>query len=530
MYRNTLSRRLVLVALALCATVFAAHAPVLATPLATKTSVDFVPSEALKPRVDFWVGIFARYGKDDAVIHHRDFPQIVFSVLNFSAEAKILGDGQLERYRKASIKKVTDELVAALKKLGEGRPPDSDLENRVVRLMSVIPGGKEKYLKNRSGSKSFAIGDLIRSQTGIREKFAESVRRSGRYLPTMERIFADYGLPIELTRLPFIESSFDYTAYSSVGAAGIWQFMRSTGRVYLTINNYVDERRDPVEASKAAARYLEFAYNRIGSWPLAVTSYNHGVNGVIKKVRELGTMNIAKIVEHPTRRIFGFASNNFYPELLAALEVSNNYKKYFPGLIIESPLLFDQIKLVNPVSVKFIGTQLGVSNEQLRRLNYGLSEAVWQGRYRVPAGYIVKVPPGAGLRAGRLRVPELGVRREESSPEQSGLSYRVRRGDTISSIAKRYKLSASELMEINGIRSSALKVGQLITVRQSKGGVRGGSEGSEKSSPSRRTYKVRKGDSLFSLAERNGTTVVKLKRANGLTTNVLKAGQVIVVE
>ena len=274
---------------------------------------EFRVSEGLRARVDFWIDIFARYGKHQMVIHHRHYPQAIFGVLDLRQAAQEMGPVQLDLYRKKQEKALVARIERVLTMLAEGGQPTDPFEQHVQSVMRLIPGGPGKY---REAIKE----ELVRSQTGIREKYAEAIRRASRYMHILERIFVrDYGLPMELTRLPFIESSFDYQAYSSVGAAGIWQFMRATGRKYMTINNVVDERRDVIASTRAAARYLQNAYNALGSWPLAVTSYNHGVVGVARKVRRLGTSNITEIIEHPRERLFGFASSNFYPEFLAAL-------------------------------------------------------------------------------------------------------------------------------------------------------------------------------------------------------------------
>src|SRR4029077_7956824 len=175
-------------------------------------------------------------------------------------------------------------------------------------------------------------------QRGLRERFAEGIRASRRYFPEMERIFRDEGLPAELVRLPLIESCFNLQAYSKVGAAGIWQFMPKTGRLFMRVDDLVDERRDPISSTHAAARFLGRVHDMLGSWPLAITAYNHGPDGMARAVDEVGTADIGRIVRDYRGRAFGFASRNFYAEFLAALEVEQDHRRYFGDMPLDAPL------------------------------------------------------------------------------------------------------------------------------------------------------------------------------------------------
>lgn len=478
-----------------------------------------VPS-ALKPRVEFWIDIFTKYGKHQIVVHHRNFPQATFMVLDFRAQAAKMSEQSLARYRKKRLKAAVAEVQKAMQHLAAGKAPATSLQRRIVQEMAFLGSGRSKY-------REVYKEKLVRGQTGIKEKFAEAIKRSGRYMHIIEDIFVrEHGLPLELTRLPFVESSFDYKAYSSVGAAGIWQFMARTGRIYLRINNLVDERRDVVSSTRAAAKYLKDAYKTLKSWPLALTSYNHGVGGVRGKVRKMGTRDLVKIIEHPTKQAFGFASANFYPEFLAALEVYDHYRSYFPNVRPETPRYLAQRKLTRSIPVSSVVRQLGIDLEDLKSVNYAVASKVWKGYYNLPAGYTLKVPANYGTKLAQLRMPKASSNTLTvgSSSIYGGVVYKVRRGDTLSKIARKYRTTVSKLRAYNGLRSDLVKVGQLLVVRprQTASG-----KSSSKSMIGVTNYRVQRGDTLSTIARRANTTVSALRSLNHLKSTRIKAGQVL---
>jgi membrane-bound lytic murein transglycosylase D len=163
--------------------------------------------------------------------------------------------------------------------------------------------------------------DNIRVQQGLRQKVGEGLRRARKLLPRILAILREHKLPMELAALPMVESSYDPQAYSKAGAVGLWQFIRSTGKQYLTITRKRDDRRDPIRATEAAAHFLRHNYEALGSWPLAIIAYNHGREGILTARAAVGSSAIEEIIARYTGPRFGFASRNFYAEFLAALEV-----------------------------------------------------------------------------------------------------------------------------------------------------------------------------------------------------------------
>ncbi len=503
----------------------------------------------LRGRVDFWKDVFSKYGRNQVVIHHREFPQVVFGVLDFSAEAQTMGDVELERYKDRVEKETVASMKQQIRQLINGEDATTPFQESFAEKMRMVPEGSRSY-------KRVLDEDLIRTQTGIRERYAQAIERAWKYLPVMEQIFTtEYGLPKELTRLPFIESSFDYTAYSSVGAAGIWQFMPRTARSHrMLVGRYVDERRDPIKATRGAAEYLRIAYQELGSWPLAITSYNHGVGGVRSKVRAAGTSNIAEIIEHPSDRFFGFASTNFYPEFLAAVEIFQDHDKYFPEVAVQPPLRLVAYPVKSPMTTEHAARQLGVPIESLRQANYALLEPVWRGAARIPAGYVLQVPVQYTDKMNQLRTPEPIRSRIITTPSGESKMYRVVRKETLQSIAAKFNTSTERLVQLNRLTNSSVEPGQVLLVP--KGGD-SGSSGTSTEVPQRvvqasespvapteiptvsqtrkspaavsssRKHKVKGGETLSSISQRYGRSVADIKRANNLKSTRLTAGQVL---
>ncbi len=479
---------------------------------------DFKVSPQMRPRVEFWKEIFSKYGKFQAVIHHRTFPYIKFETLDFSDKANTMSEAALDKYRARVYNKRKAAIVHALKNLAAGKSPQNSLERHIEKEMSVLGSGTAKY-------REVIKEDLIRSQRGIRERYEGAIERSGRYMHVLEEIFVkEFGLPVELTRLPFVESSFDYKAYSSVGAAGIWQFMPATARAHrMKITRAIDERRDIVSATRGAAEYLRSAHSRLGNWGLALTSYNHGVGGVSKKVKQLGTRDITKIVETRGKQLFGFASQNFFPEFLAALEIYDDIPRYFPKVRPSRPVYIAGKKLKHSTSVRTLQKELGVSLEDLKEVNYALLSGVWSGRYHVPAGYVLKVPQKYKYELASMRIKPQKAESSASSV-YGGIVYRVRRGDTLSGVAKKYKTSVAKLRTYNNLKGDHLRVGQSLIVKP-----RARYSESPQKLPGTKSYRVRKGDSLYAIAKRYGMSASRLRELNGLSSSKIYVGQVLIL-
>ncbi len=485
-----------------------------------------VPQE-LRGRVDFWKEVFSRYGKYHQIIHHREFPQVRFGIIDYSLEGASMNPVEFERFKKAESERRVKEIHRALERLSRGERPANLLEDIVLREMRTVAGGREKY-------KRAIDEDLVRTQTGIKERYAEAVKRAGRYMPILEQIFSvEYGLPKELTRLPFVESSFDYTAYSSVGAAGIWQFMPRTAKAHrLAVNTVVDQRRDPIASTHAAAQYLRTAYNELGSWPLALTSYNHGVGGVKKKVGQFGTSDIVQLIEHPSERPFGFASSNFYPEFLAAVEIYRDLSTYFPALELDKPLNLRHQVITQPTRVQSVAHQVGVDVEALRAVNYALSSAVWNGRAAIPKGYTLYIPQGDTLFLAKQLPPiaEPQPKGPVASSVYSGSTYKVRQGDTLVSIAKKFNVKVAIIKAQNGLSDKPLRVGAELIIKPAATKQEPAATTLNKPRPASvvresSTHTVKKGETLGAIAKKYGISVEALRNQNHIKGTRISIGQ-----
>ncbi|MBI4487473.1 MAG: transglycosylase SLT domain-containing protein [Deltaproteobacteria bacterium] len=298
----------------------------------------------------------------------------------------------------------------------------------------------------------------VRAQWGVKERFVSGLKLSRRYLDQMQRIFQEEGLPMELTYLPLVESSFDLHARSRAGALGIWQFMPSTGKRFLRITPTVDERRDPMESTRAAARFLKENYELFGNWPLAITAYNHGREGILRAVREVGSKDLMEIIRRYQGPFFGFASKSFYAEFLAAVEVARRSEEFFPNVEYHSPFPLEELQMERAISIAALLKPTAISQSEFLEWNPALSPKIKD----IPSGYRVKVPPEKleiFLTAYQQIVEPSFIKRKTPSLGERSVSWirhRVAEGETLSQIAKHYRISVGEIQRANRLANTHL--------------------------------------------------------------------------
>ncbi len=338
--------------------------------------------DKLRARVGFWVKIYSRIHSWEYLIHDVKHPQLVYSV--FDSRNKPKGALNSEKLR---IQQILSNLAAKEKLLREGKYDRKKLKPEEEKILRVF----EEFELKEEISKA-ADSKRIRGQAGLRDSLEDALFVSGRYLPRMEKVFERFALPTEIAYLPFVESGFNKKAVSKVGASGIWQFMPYTGKLYLRVDNEVDERNDPMRAAEAAARLMQQNYNLLNEWPLAVTAYNHGAAGIAKAARESGSKELPDIIERFEGKSFGFASQNFYASFLAALHVAKNSDEFLGKVPRAKKLEFDEFVMPHYMDVKTFLEKLGIEEAIFRELNPALTQEVYSGRKFMPVGYTVRIP------------------------------------------------------------------------------------------------------------------------------------------
>src|SRR5579863_2592298 len=403
---------------------------------------------ALEPDVQFWIRVYTQIDTNAGFLHDQYNLAVIYDTLHFAADSS---PGARER----QVDAARERIAAALRRIAAaGDASLSEDDQRIKELW----GAAATPTRLRE-----AVED-IRFQLGQADRFRAGLIRSGAWETHIAETLANRGLPAELAVLPHVESSFNPAAYSKVGAAGLWQFMRSTGRRYMRIDGAVDDRLDPFRSTEAAAQLLAYNYRVLGTWPLALTAYNHGTAGMLRAKETLHTDDIVTVLRRYNSRTFGFASRNFYVSFLAALDIDRNYEKYFGPVPRLSEAKFQELTLPGYVTMGTLERALGVQADELRALNPALLRPVWDGRLRVPRAFRLRLPHGAEQWTTEQLAKKLAPN-ELYAGQPAPRRYRVQEGDTLAKLAERYGVAIETLARLNRVRvSAALKVGRTITL------------------------------------------------------------------
>ena len=404
---------------------------------------DFPVPPGLERDVAFWKRVFTDVSDDEGVLHDNRNLAIVYEVMPMPAAT-----GRRERNRRVAARRKYYRQI--LQTLASGKRSGlSDEESRVLAL----------WPDDVSNDELQAATGRIRFQHGLSDRFAEGLSRSGRWRAHVNEVFTRHGVPIELAALPHVESSYNPAARSHVGASGIWQFTRSTGRRFMRVDHVLDERNDPFLATEAAAKLLAYNYSIAGNWPMAITAYNHGLAGVRRAMRRHGDTAYTDILRRYNGRAFGFASRNFYVAFLAAKEVDQNPERYFPGVTPEPAEQFALFSLDSYMPADELVDALGISEREFRRYNPALQPTIWQGSKHVPRDFELRVP------RSRLSssIDDLLASTSGHDEQLPDLYHTISRGDTLSKIAGEYNTNVSTLVALNGLRSRhRIRAGQRL--------------------------------------------------------------------
>ncbi|MGO9801870.1 MAG: transglycosylase SLT domain-containing protein [Steroidobacteraceae bacterium] len=403
---------------------------------------------ALEPDVQFWIHVYTQIDTNAGFLHDQYNLAVVYDTLHFAPDSP-------QSAREHQVDAARSSVAAALRRIAAaGDAPLSADDQRIKDLWGA--DGTPARLRE-------AVDD-IRFQLGQSDRFRAGLIRSGAWETHIAEALANRGLPAELAVLPHVESSFNPAAYSKVGAAGLWQFMRSTGRRYMRIDGAVDDRLDPFRSTEAAAQLLAYNYRVLGTWPLALTAYNHGTAGMLRAKETLHTEDIVTIVRRYNSRTFGFASRNFYVSFLAALDIDRNFEKYFGPVQRLSEAKFREVTLPGYIPMSTLERLLNVHTDELRALNPALLRPVWDGRQRVPRAFRLRLPHDAEQWTTEQLAMKLAPS-ELYAGQPAPRRYRVQEGDTLAKLAERYGVAIETLARLNRVRTSAsLKVGRTITL------------------------------------------------------------------
>ncbi len=414
-------------------------------PLTGHAQTRFPVYNVIVPNVHFWEKVYGTYTSRQGILHDKNNPDIIYAIVDLidwhtPGAARI--NSKLVKLTRQRYKKILADLA-------KGRQPRSRNARRIATLFK------------RKGTPSYhQARDNIRLQIGQKDRFLKGVIRSGAYIMAIKRILRSQGLPTELAYLPHVESSFNPRAHSKAAAVGLWQFTKSTGKNYLTINNIIDERFDIYLSSVAAAKFLKENYQQLNSWPLALTAYNYGRAGMVRAQRQYGSYS--KIFTHHSSKLFKFASKNFYSEFIAALRVAKRLENN-PSIIKDRPWANATIRLRGYAAADDLRRYFGVSKQDFKRLNPALLRPVLQGKKYAPKGYLLRLPATKRIRHLLNKMPSRLFHMRQKKRNIFTKKYTVKRGDTILSIAHRYGTSAHRLCRINHLKKrSILHIGQKL--------------------------------------------------------------------
>jgi membrane-bound lytic murein transglycosylase D len=460
---------------------------------------DLPRPSGIEPQVRFWTRVYSEVDRGGGLIHDSSHMGVVYEVIR-------LPEGLSRRARERHVERAKDRYAVILRKLAKGKRESLSAEE--ARVLGLWPDAVSNATLKGAAKR-------IRFQLGQADRFREGLERAGQWLPHIRKSLQAHRVPAELESLPHVESSYNPAAYSSVGAAGLWQFTRSTGRIFMRVDNVIDERMDPFAASEGAAQLLRSNYDTLGSWPLAITAYNHGVGGMKRAMSKLGTDDISIVIAKYKSRTFGFASRNFYTEFLAALDVDQNAEHYFGPITVLKPVRYEIATLEQFVPATAVEQALGVNREILREHNRSLRPAVWNGAKYMPKDFELRVPADALKQPIDVALASIPSPQRFAKQHRDRL-YTVRRGDSLSKIARKYSVRESELVALNNLRSRhRIRAGQVLALPDAPG-ARAPVSVARMDPPADGVYKVRRGDTISRIATRFGLTEASLVSMNGL--------------
>ena len=462
-----------------------------ALPLQAQSDDLFPRPPELEPAIGFWIRVYTEVDTQSGFLHDSQNLSVIYTSLPLNRR-------EIETNR--------ERIQRDLRILGSDRR--GNLTRGQKEILELWPADvSDQTLSNAANN--------VRWQLGQSDRFLGGLQRSGAYRQHIYQVVREKNLPIELGVLPHVESSFNPGAYSSASAAGMWQFGRATGKRFMRIDHIVDERMDPYTATNAAMSWLQYNNSVLGTWPLALTAYNHGAGGIARAVRDTGTKNIATIIGNYRGRAFGFASRNFYPQFLAVLEVERNAERFFGDVRFNPAPDFVEVTTDSYIDAEVFASSIGISLEQLQSDNRALRPVVWEGNKRIPEGFTIKVRRDAVANPDQL-LAQIPV--DFKFPVQTpDIAYIVERGDSLSVIANRFDTTVGRLVSLNQLASrNRISIGQQILLPQDNDELPLLPLGAPQSPPGDGIYTVRRGDTVSLIATRFAIEETELLSLNGI--------------
>jgi membrane-bound lytic murein transglycosylase D len=342
---------------------------------------DFPRPPEINDAVTFWRHVFGDWRAHQIVLHDDKYLGVIYKTI----EIKGYIGGRLSAEQQALVDKNKKQLIGQL----------NDIEYRVHKRMGLSDEQQKLYrlLTTNAGRKALKhASERVRIQRGMKESFLIGLKESNRYTEGMRKVFQEQHLPPELVYLPHVESAFTTSARSPAGAIGVWQFMPVTGKRYLRMDSSIDERFDPILATSGAAKYLAYAFNKLGDWGLAVSSYNHGLSGMLRARQEYGK-DIVRIIDQYDGASFGFASRNYYAEFLAVCDIMANLTHFFPkGIDYQQPIPLKRIEIAEKMTSGEIAKRYRIHYKKLAEVNPAWTKIAAEGKVALPANSTVWLP------------------------------------------------------------------------------------------------------------------------------------------
>ena len=432
---------------------------------ASKEELFPVPN-GMQPDVDFWSKVYREWDTHQVVFYDSK-SKIVYDVQDLPVVSKELS---ASKYKK-EVKDHRSKIEAVIKKI-KGKESIDKANQLESKIYDVIKKNDLLVVED--------LLDRLKQQSGLRTHFEQGINNSGRYMQDMKAVLKAYGLPEELIAIVFVESLFTLNATSHAGASGPWGIVKETGlRLGIHINRFTDERVDPIFATWAAARYLKQAFDSLGAWPLAITSYNYGFAGMMRASKNLNTKDLSIIHKLHDSPIYKYASKSYYPEFLAALDCLKNQERYFPKAKKQPLWKYELVQVKRPASAVDLASYQVINSDQLSNFNPSLSKMTINGKEVIPPEYSLRVPEGMGkaFYKNLKKVPE----QKRLAAANVNSTYKFLTKQSISSFAKKNGISADYLSKalkkpfdykLKGtikVRSQAHLFSQLLDLNKESG-------------------------------------------------------------